>query len=114
MMVAVQGSSVQVVQEKILRQHGIKWRQLKVTMVRSTLPSKQHVVHLAFPKVPQEPCSHGQAHTEAAQGCWRSSCLRLLQKALSTHTRFHTEFQILTVSLHMHLEVVQVCRWVRS
>ena len=32
----MQGSSVQVVQEKILRQHGIKWRQLKVTMVRRT------------------------------------------------------------------------------
>jgi hypothetical protein len=31
----LQGSSVQIVQEKILRQHGIKWRQLKVTMVRS-------------------------------------------------------------------------------
>ncbi len=35
--VDVQGSSVQVVQEKILRQHGIKWRQLRVTMVCSTL-----------------------------------------------------------------------------
>ncbi len=31
----MQGSSVQIVQEKILRQHGIKWRQLKVTMVHS-------------------------------------------------------------------------------
>ena len=31
----VQGSSVQMVQEKILRQHGIKWHQLKITMVCS-------------------------------------------------------------------------------
>ena len=35
----MQGSSVQVVQEKILRQHGIKWRQLRVTMVCQRTPS---------------------------------------------------------------------------
>lgn len=33
--VCEQGSSVQLVQEKLLRQHGILWRHLKIDMVRT-------------------------------------------------------------------------------
>lgn len=32
---AVQGSSVQMTQEKLLRQHGILWRHLNIEIVRS-------------------------------------------------------------------------------
>ena len=53
----MQGSSVQMVQEKILRQHGIKWHQLKITMVRSCgSPRPLADLHVPTPQIDPAAC----------------------------------------------------------
>lgn len=97
-----------MVQEKILRQHGIKWRQLKVTMVRSTPPSKLQVMHVAFPTVPQELCSCRQAHTEAAEGRWDATCFgQLLRLYLRTQDPIQS---LATHCQHAHAHEGGACR----